>query len=518
MTKADSRADARTASAFALYNPTTKHDWMSRTYAREKLAIYKYCPLLPEDKDSESAIAIGQVEVYWACYELSPYKQKATFLIAPKAQFDVLFGYETESIQRGSWKKAIQMGKLKVVKGDHSRDYQDTFHQQGYCEGLECEMSFKRGIENGTLIPVDNERGDAAHRPSIADLEQYHKRASTGDALENQDVNAGQLDSPDIVVETSGNLSVASEDPELNLRTRRQELRDESVSKRRRSALFEALEVDSVPSNPEDGEEHSNSHLQSDGNVLTNLSPPVDSEYGVDLASSQSKTPFGSARPLKGSRAADIRSPGKRHYTNLADVETTQLNPAPSQGSVGTSSPPRRRRGNGRTARRPVHSKDRSIDSSSNLHSSLWLPPGHILEIPPTHESHDSQYAVSEQSEYVTTPVYAMAQGSLDHVEPLTLLTSPTHQPEPMTAFSRSTISRRKSLPTTSKQQLVSDQDLYPSFHTRAASTPRIAVVMEPENKGQMPRSMYLSGQQHNDHTDYYTYDSQHHDSHERDR
>jgi hypothetical protein len=139
-------------------------------------------------------------------------------------------------------------------------------------------------------------------------------------------------------------------------------LRDESVSKRRRSALFEGPEVDSVACNPEDGEEHSNFHRQADGNMPSDLPPTLDSEYGVGFASSQSKTPFGSARPLKVSRAADIRSPGKRQYTNMADMETTQQNPALSQGGVGTSSPRKRRRDNSRTGRRSAHSKGRSID------------------------------------------------------------------------------------------------------------------------------------------------------------
>jgi hypothetical protein len=178
-TTSNSRVHSRTAAAFALYNPTTKHDWMSRSYAMEKLGILNYSPLLPEDLDSESTSAIGQVEVYWACYELSPYMQKATFLIAPNAGFDVLFGYETGSIQRGSCEKCIRKGKLTAVKGDQARHYQSNTYQQEqqeYCGSLVCEMPFVRGIENGTLVPVDNEAKDTARRPSIADLENHYHR------------------------------------------------------------------------------------------------------------------------------------------------------------------------------------------------------------------------------------------------------------------------------------------------------------------------------------------------------
>lgn len=483
----------------------------------EKLGILNYSPLLPEDQDSESASAIGQVEVYWACYELSPYMQKATFLIAPNAGFDVLFGHQTESIQRGS----TQKGKLKVVKGDQVRRYQGTAHRQEQpenCEGQLCEMSFARGIKIGTLVPVDNEARDAARRPSIADLEKYYqRRAATDDALDVRGISASQAGPVSSGVEISSHLPAALRDSELNPRTKRQELRDESFGKRRRSALFEAFEVDPVTfhlRNPEKRKGQAGEQL--DGNEQSEFLPNVRPRYEPENISLQINGSYDNANLCKVSRAADARSPSKRQYNYTTDIELRDRVPTPNQDGAGTPSPPRRRRrrrGKSRTGRQPGHSKGRSIDSSSFIQSSQWHNSTVNWEVLPSHNSEDSGCETNRHVGCSTTPIYALAQDFQEQDEPLTPLQRPKIHSEPVIGYSRSGKSRQQSLTTTPRTPAVSDQEINYTFHSKTDSISRSVADIVPESNHHTDRGINIPDQQQNDHIGYYAFGGQHDDS-----
>jgi hypothetical protein len=169
---------------------------MSQDYAENKLNIYvsKYLPVSP-GADEELGSAIGRVDLSWRCLGLGPYKQMATFHIAPNATFDVLFGRETESLQKGrfSWDTAIRNGAMRSVKSNKGGESHvlksDT--GSGKSKRQPSCLSFEQGITNGILVPVDaeiDEADEAGLRPSIAELQEFYfsegiVRGSQGETL-----------------------------------------------------------------------------------------------------------------------------------------------------------------------------------------------------------------------------------------------------------------------------------------------------------------------------------------------
>jgi hypothetical protein len=167
---------------------------MSQDYAENKLKIpvSKYLPVLP-GADEELKPAIGRVDLSWRCLGLGPYKQRTTFYIAPNASFDVLFGQETESLQKGkfSWDAAISKGAMKSFKSKKGGESLISSTESGKPARQSSCLSFEQGIRNGILIPVDadvDHADEAGLRPSIAELEKFYfsdgmTTSSIGDTL-----------------------------------------------------------------------------------------------------------------------------------------------------------------------------------------------------------------------------------------------------------------------------------------------------------------------------------------------
>jgi hypothetical protein len=173
VTSSDGTIDGR-ARAFALYHRATKHDWVSRRYAQERLHVFDY-PRISKKGDSETRRAIGKLELRWTCKGLSPFQQRSKFYVAPHADFDVLFGYKTGSSQRARRKLDIS-----GASGTSDRHKVANF-RAGALDGLRApdenpadNVSFEKGIRDGILLPVDDEitnDEEALLRPSLADLE-----------------------------------------------------------------------------------------------------------------------------------------------------------------------------------------------------------------------------------------------------------------------------------------------------------------------------------------------------------
>jgi hypothetical protein len=175
VTNIDGTIDGR-ARAFALYHRATKHDWISRRYAQERLHVFEY-PRISKKSDSETRRAIGKLELRWTCKELSSFQQTSKFYVAPHADFDVLFGYKTGSSQLRRRKININgaLGTIerhKVTNGGISGRTLDGLQApSGSSTG---NVSFEKGIRDGILLPVDNEvrnEEEGLLRPSLADLE-----------------------------------------------------------------------------------------------------------------------------------------------------------------------------------------------------------------------------------------------------------------------------------------------------------------------------------------------------------
>jgi hypothetical protein len=153
---------------------------MSKTFLDLALKISEYYPVSRVDGDEELKDAIGEVHLGWACLELSPYIQMTTFYIAPNATVDVVFGQNTESLQKGpfSWPAAISNGKMRAFKPECEGSVILSHHVElNKCFKKSGSISFQQGIKNGTLIPVDADIDDdheALRRPSIADLEKHY--------------------------------------------------------------------------------------------------------------------------------------------------------------------------------------------------------------------------------------------------------------------------------------------------------------------------------------------------------
>ncbi|RFU30055.1 hypothetical protein B7463_g6296, partial [Scytalidium lignicola] len=110
-----------------------------------------------------------------ACIELGVLGQKSNFYIASNTDFDILFGNNTDSHSRESKTKThYKSARRKSAKYKDRQSSANGFlsHQ----ETGDRTLSFQRGIEEGILLPVDDQARVDEEGPlplSLADLEQY---------------------------------------------------------------------------------------------------------------------------------------------------------------------------------------------------------------------------------------------------------------------------------------------------------------------------------------------------------
>jgi hypothetical protein len=143
----DSQQTTDVAPALALFNASSEHSWISKRFA-EKLGI------ITCDGSAEDGGAMESVKLDWKCPALGRYVQRTVFMIAPLANFDVLFAEQRDENSRPSerdqFQRGIQQGLLKRVA--------------------------EKGIADGTMLRViQNPSGESSDTalimPTLAQLE-----------------------------------------------------------------------------------------------------------------------------------------------------------------------------------------------------------------------------------------------------------------------------------------------------------------------------------------------------------
>lgn len=126
----------------ALYNTASKYDFISQRFAKETLRIGAR-----HEYDTKRDGRAENIALLWSCSGLERYRQKTVFVVAPLADFNVLFGGGKEEINQLPDQREI------------SRSLKESFQQ---------------GIEKGALVPVEQmseASGSSQARSSLADLE-----------------------------------------------------------------------------------------------------------------------------------------------------------------------------------------------------------------------------------------------------------------------------------------------------------------------------------------------------------
>lgn len=144
----DSQQTTDVVPALALFNASSEHSWISKRFA-ERLGI------ITQDRGMEDGGFTESVKLAWKCPALGRYVQRTVFMIAPLADFDVLFAEQRDENSRPSerdqFQRSIQKGLLKRV--------------------------VQKGIADGTMLRVvQNPSGESADpatpvMPTIAQLE-----------------------------------------------------------------------------------------------------------------------------------------------------------------------------------------------------------------------------------------------------------------------------------------------------------------------------------------------------------
>ena len=162
----DSQQTTDVVPALALFNAASEHSWISKRFA-EKLGI------ITHDGSVEGRGTTESVKLDWKCSALGRYVQRTVFMIAPLANFDVLFAEQRD---------------------ENSRPSQRDQFQQGIQKGLLKRVA-EKGIADGTMLRVvqnpSGESSDTAQiMPTLAQLEaqllhdteghqNYHRKHSS---------------------------------------------------------------------------------------------------------------------------------------------------------------------------------------------------------------------------------------------------------------------------------------------------------------------------------------------------
>ncbi|KAL5321549.1 hypothetical protein ACEPPN_009508 [Leptodophora sp. 'Broadleaf-Isolate-01'] len=234
--------------AFAIYSPLSKHNWISKRYAERTLGIVEFEVIPQENTDDELTRAIEQLQIY--------------------TNVDVIFGQTSSCDKKVSLKKALRKGIARVYNPMAGQELAHPLIESEGCnkdEHLDL-VSFERGIATGVLIPVDDDIGsdeDATLRPSFAKLKQYHdisqavareicatdedcftrgisSQPETSDiSQQGECTEAEQPTKPDADAEAASQCA----DKRAALKTKREDDAEKSRNKRRRSGLLESTVV-----------------------------------------------------------------------------------------------------------------------------------------------------------------------------------------------------------------------------------------------------------------------------------
>lgn len=133
----------------ALYNESCNLNYISARFAREKLHI-----LDPSSKDECDKTLV------WVCRGLGRYEQRTVFLIAPNADFDLLFGYEEDFNVMPDQDDQFQRGIAKNVLSKNPP-----------------RVSFKTGVDAGFMLPLQQSASTSEslgrHRiPTLAEINE----------------------------------------------------------------------------------------------------------------------------------------------------------------------------------------------------------------------------------------------------------------------------------------------------------------------------------------------------------
>jgi hypothetical protein len=427
------------------------------------LKISDFSPIPLEDRDDELDEAIGQLDLCWGCSQLSRYKQKATFYIAPDAEVDAIFGHADEPMQQVSWKKAIHNGTIKVFEKKQRAESPGS-STTSICDNDEDKpstVSFEQGIINGTLIPVDDkqeEGEEASLRPSIADLEKYYLQEVSPSSTENltQEPESRNCSSqkPQFEPQPDLEMSVKLLEPRDTPKSRRQDFAEESGNKRRRSGLFDSTEVKAMVCHSAESLSHDCSE-----NIQHSIEQPA---FVVTTDNDDIELPG-----LDETRQAQV-SWGRR---SSSKSPLRQENPP---------SPPRRRRGASRSKFRQAH-ENHSIDSSvspQDLSRSFDTRTFFTFQNIP----YDLNNATTNTTgnPILERSTYTMEQTSRD-------------QRIRSSDYSRTPLSKRQSLPAIPRQHSINGDDLSQDIRARAMSIP--GVVMEMESEGRDNSLSYYNHQ-----------------------
>jgi hypothetical protein len=143
----DSRQTPDVVPALALFNASGEHSWISKRFA-EKLGINA------RNRSAEAGGPTESVKLDWKCPALGRYVQRTVFMIAPLANFDVLFAEQRDENSRPSerdqFQRGIQKGLLKRVV------------QKGIADGTMLRVVQNPSGESPNTVPV---------MPTLAQLE-----------------------------------------------------------------------------------------------------------------------------------------------------------------------------------------------------------------------------------------------------------------------------------------------------------------------------------------------------------
>ncbi|CAG8960311.1 hypothetical protein HYFRA_00012385 [Hymenoscyphus fraxineus] len=136
----DLRQTTDVVPAVALFNASSEHSWISKRFA-QKLGI------IQTDGDFVEGQGSQPIKLAWRSKTLGRYIQRTVFMIAPFANFDVLFAEMQE---------------------ENKRDSEPTFFQRGIEKG-----AMKKLEEDKNIPRVDTEASDdvGTSRPTIAQLD-----------------------------------------------------------------------------------------------------------------------------------------------------------------------------------------------------------------------------------------------------------------------------------------------------------------------------------------------------------